>query len=70
MHDTISNWRFDESLFKKYPELKFAGYESLVGRGMSFRRPSRRLGPSRLSGWITNLYRKALLGASASPWKF
>lgn len=61
MYDTISYWLFDSYLFEKYPELKFHGYEKLVARGNSYRRPSARVGPTQMTNWTANLYRKAIL---------
>ncbi|OAL40507.1 DNA damage response protein [Fonsecaea nubica] len=62
MHDTISNWLFDPHLFESYPELKYPGYETLVAKGRSFRRPAQKIGPTKMSSWTINLYQKALLG--------
>lgn len=66
MYDTVSNWLFDAYLFEKYPELKYPGYESMMAQGTSFRRPSRKVGPSKMSSWTIRLYQKAILGRSTS----
>ncbi|KAH0847594.1 hypothetical protein FOPE_00745 [Fonsecaea pedrosoi] len=34
------SWRFDRTLFDKYPELKFDGYENVVAQGRSCRIPT------------------------------
>lgn len=62
MHDTISNWLFDTYLFEKYPELKYPGYENLAAKGKSFRRPARRVRPSKMSNRTINSYKRAILG--------
>ncbi|KAJ9640800.1 hypothetical protein H2204_003089 [Knufia peltigerae] len=62
MQDTVSNWRFDAYLFEKYPELKYPGYESLVANGKSFRRPARKVGPTKMNSRIISLYQRAILG--------
>lgn len=62
MYDTISNWLFDAYLFEKYPELKYPGYENLAAKGKSFRRPARRVRPSKMSTRTINSYKRAILG--------
>lgn len=64
MHDTISNWLFDTYLFEKYRELKYPGYENLVAKGKSFRRPARKVGPTKMSNRTINSYKRAILGDS------
>lgn len=56
------SWRIDQTLFDKYPELKFDGYEDIVAKGRSCRIPTAPPdGPHEMTAGTVQRYQEALM---------
>jgi hypothetical protein len=60
-----TTWRLDRTLFDKWPELKFDGYEKVVAKGRSYRIPSESpQAPTEMTAPIMKAYQEAIQDVS------